>query len=110
MKEINYVEYKHSYAHALSGKTDAGKLVMTAIRFAACQKKDARFVYNLVSKYVFKNPEVVYTDKEIEFQSEIKDICLAQNNPVGAYYRCKNAVKVAKEIIVLVDDTGRLVE
>ena len=110
MKEINYVEYKHSYAHALAGKTDAGKSVMTAIRLAACQKKDARFVYNLVSKYVFKNPDVVYTDKEIEFQSEIKNICLVENNPIGAYYRCKNAVDVAKEIIVLVDDSGRLVD
>jgi hypothetical protein len=110
MKEINYVEYTHSYAHALAGKTEAGKPVMNAIRFAACQKRDSQFVYNLVSKYVFKNPDVVFTDKETEFRDEIKAICLVENNPVGAYYRCRNAIEAAKEIIVKVDDNGYLVD
>jgi hypothetical protein len=110
MKEINYVEYQHSYAHALAGTTEAGKPVMNAIRFAACQKRDASFTFNLIKKYVFQNPNVIYTDKETEFHSDIKQICIYENNPVGAYYRCKNALKAAEEIVVKIDDNGNLIE
>ena len=110
MKEVNYVEYQHSYAHALAGTTEAGKPVMNAIRFAACQKKDADFTFNLIKKYVFKNPEVIFTDKETQFHDDIKALCFVENNAVGAYYRCKNALETAKEIVVRVDDNGYLIE
>lgn len=110
MKTVNYVEYTHSYAHALAGKTDAGKPVMNAIRFAACIQKDPHFVYNLISKHVFKNPNVIFTEKETQFHDDIKQLCIYESNPIGAYYRCKNAIETAKEIIVRVDDDGRLID
>jgi hypothetical protein len=110
MKEINYREYKHSYAHALDGKTDSGKSVMSAIRFAACQKKDSNFVFNLLKKYVFQNPNVIYTEKETQFHDDMKFTCLVECNPVSAYYHCKNALLKAEETIVQVDDNGNLIE
>ena len=110
MKEINYKEYQHSYAHALAGNTEAGKPVMNAIRFAACQKKDPQFVFSLLRKYVFKNPEVIYTEKETQFHDDLKFQCLVAQDPMSAYYHCKNALTKAEETIVRVDDNGHLID
>ncbi len=109
MKKINYVEYKHSYAHALIGNTNSGKPLMNAIKYAACQKKDFNLTYNLLKKYVFKNPSLIYTEKETEFHEGIKYQCLIDKNPIGAYYYCKNALNKAKSIIVNVDEDGNLI-
>ena len=110
MRRVNYVEYQHSYAHALAGKTDAGKPVISAIRAAAFKSKDPQFVFNLINKYVFKNPNVIFTEKETEFRNDIKELCFNECNAIGAYYRCANALSKAEEFIVWIDNEGNLVE
>lgn len=110
MKEVNYVDSQHSYAHALAGKTAAGKPVISAIRAAAFKSGDAQFVFNLINKYVFKNPDVIFTDKETQFREDIQNLCFNECNPIGAYYRCANALSKAEEIVVKIDKNGNLIE
>ena len=97
MKLVNYVEYEHSYAHAIEPK-------LRALNFHAnVQEKSVNYVRAIV-RNALRDSDVYYSDKEQEFW----DMISAMQDSKQIYYYCKNSVKKAKEIMVYVNDDGTL--
>ena len=95
MNLINYVEYKHSYAHAIEPK-------LKSLNYNANVKKmPAKYVRAIILK-ALRESDVHYTDKEQKFFDTIHVIDDSQQ----LYYYCKNCVNKAKEVFVYVDDEG----
>ena len=99
MKLINYVEYKHSYAHALEPK-------LKAINFHAnVQHKPVEYIKKIITN-TLKQPEVHFTDKEQSFFDNVK---LNHYDSTELYFYVKNAINKARETMVYVDDDGELI-
>lgn len=99
MKLINYVEYKHSYAHALEPK-------LSTLNFRAnVQHKPVNYIKKIIVG-ALNQEEVRWTDKEHLFFDNV----LNHDDSTQLYYYVKNAINKAKETMVYVDDDGELVE
>jgi len=99
MKQVNYIEYEHSYAHVIAPK------LKTLNYHANVGKKPLNYLKKIVTHLV-SQPSVYWTDKEHEFMEEI-DACVTAQQ---IYYRCKAAVEKARETIVIVNDNGELAD
>ena len=95
MNLINYVEYKHSYAHAI-----APKLRVLNVH-ANVGKKPVQYIRKIITN-ALRDSDVHFTDKEQQFWDTIHVIDDSQQ----LYYYCKNCVNKAKEVFVYVDDNG----
>ena len=99
MNLINYVDYKHSYAHALKPK-------LKALNFHAnVQRKPVAYIKKIIFN-ALNQPEVHFTDKEQTFFDNV----LNHRDSTQLYFYVKNAVNKAKEILVYVDDDGELID
>ena len=99
MNLINYVDYKHPYAHALEPK-------LKAINFHAnVQHKPVAYIKKIIFN-ALNQPEVHFTDKEQTFFDNV----LNHRDSTQLYFYVKNAVNKAKEILVYVDDDGELID
>lgn len=97
MKLVNYVEYEHSYAHAIAPK-------LKALNFHAnVGKKPAKYVRAIILN-ALKDNDIYFTDKEQEFFDTIHAIQDASQ----LYFYCKNCVNKAKETFVYITDDGNL--
>ena len=97
MKLVNYVEYKHSYAHALEPK-------LKALNFHAnVKRKPVAYIKKIIFSALNQN-DVRFTDKEQTFFDNV----LNHRDSTQLYFYVKNAVNKAKEIMVYVDDDGEL--
>lgn len=98
MKLVNYVEYKHSYAHALEPK-------LKAINFHAnVQRKPVAYIKKIIIN-TLNQPEVRFTDKEQSFFDNV----LNHYDSTELYFYVKNAINKARETMVYVDDDGELI-
>ena len=98
MKLINYVEYKHSYAHALEPK-------MKALNFHTnVQPKPVKYIKKIIIN-TLNQSDVRFTDKEQTFFDNV----LNHFDSKMLYFYVKNAINKAKETFVWVDDEGELV-
>ena len=98
MKLVNYVDYKHSYAHALEPK-------LKALNFHAnVQRKPVAYIKKIIVNALNQN-DVRFTDKEQTFFDNVLD----HRDSTQLYFYVKNAVNKAKEIMVYVDDDGELI-
>jgi len=95
---INYVDYKHSYAHSLAPR-------LKQLNYVANVQKDYWHTFNIIKK-TLNNGEVIWTDKEFEFFDDIKNC----QNSTAMYFRTKNAIECAKNIYVEVDVDGNLIK
>lgn len=95
MKLINYVEYKHSYAHALAPK------LKTLNYQANVQKKPVQYIRKIIINALNEH-DVHYTDKEQQFFNNIHTHIDGQ----ALYYYVRNAINKAKETMVWVNDEG----
>ena len=97
MKLVNYVEYKHSYAHALEPK-------LKALNFHANVKhKPVAYIKKIIVS-ALNQPEVHFTDKEQTFFDNVLNHC----DSTQLYFYVKNAINKARETMVYVDDDGEL--
>lgn len=97
MKLVDYVEYEHSYAHAIAPK-------LKALNFHAnVGKKPVQYIRAIILN-ALKDNDVYFTDKEQEFFDMIHTIQDASQ----LYFYCKNCVNKAKEIFVYITDDGNL--
>lgn len=95
MKKINYVEYKHSYAHAVAPK-------LKSLNYQAnVLKKPANYLRKIIINALNEN-DVHYTQKEHEFWDNVHTIIDGQ----ALYRYVRNCVNKAKETIVWVNDNG----
>ncbi len=95
MKLINYVEYKHSYAHAMQPK------LKTLNYYANVLKKPVNYIRKIVLNALNEH-DVHFTEKEQEFYENVK----AHIDSQALYYYVRNCVNKAKETLVYVDDNG----
>ena len=95
MKLINYVEYKHSYAHALAPK------LRTLNYQANVQKKPVQYIRKIILNALSEN-DVYYTEKEQQFY----EMVCAHIDGKELYYYVRNCVNKAKETMVWVNDNG----
>ena len=95
MKLIDYVEYKHSYAHAVAPK------LRTLNYQANVQKKPVQYIRKIILNALSEN-DVHYTEKEQQFYENIHTFVDGQ----ALYYYVRNAVNKAKETFVYVNDDG----
>lgn len=95
MTLINYVDYKHSYAHAIAPK------LKTLNFHANVGNKPVQYIRAII-KRAMKENDVHFTDKEQQFWDMIHVI----DDSKELYFYCKNCVNKAKEIFVYVDDEG----
>ena len=86
MKLINYVEYKHSYAHALAPK------LKTLNYQANVQKKPVQYIRKIIINALNEH-DVHYTDKEQQFFDNIHTHIDGQ----ALYYYVRNCINKAKE-------------
>ena len=99
MNLINYVDYKHSYAHALEPK-------LKALNFRAnVQRKPVAYIKKIIVN-ALNQPEVRFTDKEQTFFDNV----LNHYDSTELYFYVKNAINKARETMVYVDDDGELVD
>lgn len=97
MKLVNYVEYEHSYAHAIAPK------LKTLNYNVNVKKMPVNYVRAIITNALGDN-DVHYTDKEHEFWDNIHAIQDAHQ----LYYYCRNCVNKAKETFVYITDDGKL--
>lgn len=97
MNLINYVDYKHSYAHAI-----APELRVLNIH-ANVGHKPVQYLRAIIKRAMREN-DVHFTEKEQQFWDTIHVI----NDSKELYFYCKNCVSKAKETFVYVDDDGEL--
>ena len=98
MNLINYVDYKHSYAHALEPK-------LKALNFRAnVQQKPVAYIKKIIIN-TLNQPEVRFTDKEQTFFDNV----LNHYDSTELYFYVKNAINKARKTMVYVDDDGELV-
>ena len=98
MKLVNYVEYEHSYAHALEPK-------LKVLNFRAnVQHKPVAYIKKIILS-ALNQPEVHFTDKEQTFFDNV----LNHYDSTELYFYVKNAINKARETMVYVDDDGELV-
>jgi len=97
--EVDYVEYKHSYCHALAPK-------LKAINYLVNVKKvEPKILKGYILK-LLKDADVKWTEKEKEFKKNIET--KEDNYDILNYV--KNSIEKAKTIKVKVDENGELVE
>ena len=97
MKLINYVDYKHSYAHAVAPK-------LKSLNYNAnVLKKPVNYIRKIILNALNEN-DVHYTEKEHQFFDNIHTFIDSQS----LYYYVKNCVNKAKETFVYVNDDGEL--
>ena len=97
MKLINYVDYTHSYAHALAPK-------LKSLNYSANVKKMPINYCRKIVLNALDDNNVRFTEKEQQFFDTVMSMYDSQQ----LYYYCKNCVNKAKEIFVYVDDNGEL--
>ena len=97
VKLVNYVDYKHSYAHALAPK------LKTLNYHANVGKKPANYIRKIILN-TLKSSDVKFTDKEQFFYDNICSMTDSQQ----LYYYCRNSINKAKETFVYIDGDGEL--
>ena len=98
MKLVNYVEYTHSYAHAMAPK-------LKALNYQAnVLKRPAKYIRAIILN-TLNQSDVHYTEKEHQFFDNVCTICDGQ----ALYYYVRNCVNKAKETYAYVDDKGELI-
>lgn len=99
--EINYVDYRHSYCHALEPK------LKTLYYQAMILKKPVNYVIAIVLNAInYSADKVNWTEKEKQFINEIR----ACETSEQVYWRCANAVRYAKtHVRTRVNADGELV-
>jgi hypothetical protein len=97
VKLVNYVDYKHSYAHALAPK------LKTLNYHANVGKKPANYIRKIILN-ALNGSDVKFTDKEQFFYD---NIC-SMTDSKQLYYYCRNSMNKAKEIFVYIDGDGEL--
>ena len=97
VKLVNYVDYKHSYAHALAPK------LKTLNYHANVGKKPANYIRKIILS-ALNSSDVKFTDKEQQFYD---NIC-SMTDSRQLYYYCRNSINKAKEIFVYIDGDGEL--
>ena len=94
---VNYVDYKHSYAHALAP-------ILKKLNYHVnVGKKPVQYIKKIITN-TLKNPEIKFTEKEQNFF----DTVCAIDDSRQLYYFCRNSVNKAKETFVYVDSDGEL--
>ena len=97
--EIDYVEYKHSYCHALEPK-------LKAINYLVNVKKvEPKILKGYILK-LLKDADVKWTEKEKEFKKNIEE----KEDVYDILNYVKNSIEKAKTIKVKVDENGELIE
>lgn len=95
MQQINYLEYRHSYAHAMQP-------ILKKLNYCAnVLKKPVQYIKKIIIN-TLNNSDVHYTEKEHEFFDNVCNHFDSQ----ALYYYVKNCINKAKETIVWVDDNG----
>jgi len=98
MKKINYIEYKHSVAHAIEPK-------MKALCYNAfIAKKPINYCFAIVKNAINSN-DVRFTEKEQLIYDNFKTI----SEPAHLYAYAKAIISKAAETEVYVDDDGELI-
>jgi hypothetical protein len=95
MTLINYVDYKHSYAHAIASK-------LKALNYSANVKKMPINYCRKIVLNALNDNSVRFTEKEQQFYDTVMSMYDSQQ----LYYYCRNCVNKAKETFVYVDDEG----
>ena len=99
MRKVNYVEYKHSVAHAIAPK-------MKALWYnALVAKKPVSYCYAIIRNAI-KSNDVRWTEKEQFIFDSFKTI----DNPAQLYAYAKSVVNKALETEAYVDEDGELIE
>lgn len=98
MNCINYVDYKHSYAHFIAPK------LKTLNYHTNVGKKPVNYVRKIILN-ILNTSDIKYTDKEQQFYDNICSMTSSHD----LYYYCRNSVNKAKETFVYVDDDGELI-
>ena len=97
--EINYVDYKHSYCHALEPK-------LKAINYLVNVKKvEPKILKGYILK-LLKDADIKWAEREKEFKKNIE----AKEDNYDILNYVKNSIEKAKTIKVKVDENGELVE
>ncbi|MBP5468691.1 MAG: hypothetical protein J6Z11_05550 [Candidatus Riflebacteria bacterium] len=102
-KEIDYVEYKHSYCHVLEPLL---KKINYLCNVLSDEDADLQKCINTIIGYLKKAPELKYTKHEKEFFDNVK----AVESKRDLYNYIKNAINKAHSIRVKVDENGELTE
>ena len=102
-KEIDYVEYKHSYCHVLEPLI---KKINYLCNVLSDEDADLQKCINTVLGYLKKAPELKYTKHEKEFFNNVK----AVESKRELYNYIKNAINKAHDLRVKVDENGELTE
>lgn len=99
MKKVNYVEYKHSVAHAIEPK-------MKSLRYNAfVAKKPVNYCFAIIKNAINSN-DVRWTEKEQFIFDNFKAI----DNPTQLYAYAKAVVNKALETEAYVDEDGELID
>lgn len=99
MTLINYVDYKHSYAHVLAPK------LKTINYFANVAHKPPKYIRKIIINEL-NAPEVYFTEKEHWFYEMIQLI----DDSRQLYMFVRNSINKAKETLVYVDQNGNLLD
>jgi hypothetical protein len=98
MTQINYLDYKHSYAHAMQP-------ILKKLNYLTNVKKvNVKYLQKVILQ-ALNNSEVRFTEKEHEF---FDNVCNHYNTHL-LYYYVRNCINKAKETLVYVDDNGELI-
>ena len=97
---VDYVEYKHSYCHALEPKLQKIKY------YANVLKKPVNYIKAMVKNIIKDSPEVRWTDKEQWFMGKLNEFW---PNSYELYKFIKNSIKKAHDTWVYVNADGELI-
>ena len=97
---VDYVEYKHSYCHALEPK------LKKINYYANVLKKPVNYIKAMVKGIIKNSPEVRWTDKEQWFMDKLNEFW---PDSYELYKFIKNSIKKAHDTWVYVDADGELI-
>ena len=97
---VDYVEYKHSYCHALEPKLKKINYYVNVL------KKPVNYIKAMVKDIIKNSPEVRWTDKEQWFMDKLNEFW---PDSYELYKFIKNSIKKAHDTLVYVDAEGELI-
>ena len=97
---VDYVEYKHSYCHALEPN------LKKINYYANVLKKPVNYIKAMVKGIIKNSPEVRWTDKEQWFMDKLNEFW---PDSYELYKFIKNSIKKAHDTWVYVDADGELI-
>ena len=99
-KIVDYVEYKHSYCHALEPK------LKKINYYANVLKKPVNYIKAMVKGIIKDSPEVRWTDKEVWFWDQLNQLW---PDSYQLFKFIKNSIEKARNTWVYVDAEGELI-